>query len=305
MGQIAFVFPGQGAQRPGMGRSLMEASPAAAAVFDMAEALRPGTKRQCFEGTEEELASTVNTQPCLYAVELAAARALMERGLRPDMLAGFSLGEVTALAVSGAVTDRQGMEIVMRRGELMQRAAEEADAAMAAVVKLGYETVSRLCLEFNRIYPVNFNAPGQVTVSGDAKELEAFKARVKELGGRCFPLKVGGGFHSPFMAPAAEGFGKALEGVDVKAPALPVYANVTGLPYGEDVKGLLARQMSSPVLWSRTVENMVAAGADTFIECGPGQVLSGLIARINESVRVLHVEDAQTLEKTLSEVGTC
>lgn len=305
MGQIAFVFPGQGSQRPGMGRSLVEVSPAAAKVFDMAEALRPGTKRQCFEGTDEELSATVNTQPCLYAVELAAARALMERGVEPHMLAGFSLGEVTALALSGAFTARQGMEIVTRRGELMQRAAEESNAAMAAVVKLENETVARLCREFERVYPVNFNAPGQVTVSGGVKELEAFKARVKELGGRCIPLKVGGGFHAPFMAPAAEEFEKALESYDIKAPAVPVYSNVTALPYEGDIKGLLARQMTSPVLWSRTVENMIAAGADTFIECGPGGVLSGLIARINESVRVLTVEDAETLDKTLSEVGAC
>jgi len=302
MGRIAFVFPGQGAQTPGMGESLYRASLAARAVFDMAEKIRPGTTAQCFSGTEEELARTINTQPCLYCADLAAAKALMEKGVKPDMLAGFSLGELVALVVSGAVTEEEGLQIVMKRAGLMQEAAERSGASMAAVVKLNNETVAQLCNEFEQVYPVNFNCPGQVVVSGAAEEMEAFKSRVREAGGRCLPLKVGGGFHSPFMLPAAEGFRAALEAFSVGAPKTPVYSNVTALPYGGGVKAQLARQIISPVLWSRTVENMLAAGADTFIECGPGRVLAGLIARITDKARVFCVEDEETLEKTLSEV---
>jgi len=302
MGRIAFVFPGQGAQTPGMGESLYRASLAARAVFDMAEKIRPGTMAQCFSGTEEELARTINTQPCLYCADLAAAKALMEKGVKPDMLAGFSLGELVALVVSGAVTEEEGLQIVMKRAGLMQEAAERSGASMAAVVKLNNETVAQLCNEFEQVYPVNFNCPGQVVVSGAAEEMEAFKSRVREAGGRCLPLKVGGGFHSPFMLPAAEGFRAALEAFSVGAPQIPVYSNVTALPYGGGVKAQLARQIISPVLWSRTVENMLAAGADTFIECGPGRVLAGLIARITDKARVFCVEDEETLEKTLSEV---
>jgi [acyl-carrier-protein] S-malonyltransferase len=305
MGKIALVFPGQGAQAPGMGESLCKISPAAEAVFAMAEKIRPGTKAQCFTASAEELAVTLNTQPCLYCADLAAAAALMEGGVKPDMLAGFSLGELAALAVSGAFSAEEGLQIVMKRAELMQDAAEKSKAAMVAVVKLDNETVAQICTAFEKVYPVNFNCPGQVVVAGAAEELEDFKNRVKEAGGRCLPLKVGGGFHSPFMLPAAEAFGAALEGVVVGRPQIPVYSNVTALPYGDDVKTQLTRQMISPVLWARTVENMVAAGVDTLIECGPGRVLSGLIARITDKARVLNVEDEETLKQTLSEVLSC
>jgi [acyl-carrier-protein] S-malonyltransferase len=229
----------------------------------------------------------------------------MEGGVVPDMLAGFSLGELVALAVSGAVTEEEGLRLVIRRAELMQEAAERSRAAMAAVIKLDNETVARLCAEFDKVYPVNFNSPGQVVVSGAVEEMEDFKSRVKEAGGRCLPLKVGGGFHSPFMLPAAEGFGAALEAFPVGTPKIPVYSNATALPYEGGVKTLLTRQIVSPVLWSRTVENMAAAGADTFIECGPGRVLSGLITRITDKARVFNVEDEESLKKTLSEVLMC
>jgi len=302
MGKIALIFPGQGAQYSGMGRELYETSAAAKAVFDQADRLRPGTSAQCFSGTAEELSRTENTQPCLWCVELAAAAALREAGIEAEMLAGFSLGELTALTYSGAVTEEDGFRLVCRRALLMQEAAEQTDAGMVAVLKLDDDAVAALCGEFEHIYPVNFNCPGQVVVAGEKGSLEPFKARVKERGGKIMPLKVGGGFHSPFMAPAAEQFSEALKSVAITQPSVPLYSNVTGLPYSGDIRELLAEQIRNPIRWSRIVTHMMDAGADTFIEVGPGKVLSGLVSRISAEARVCNVEDAESLKKTIAEV---
>ena len=302
MGKTAFIFSGQGAQYSGMGRELCEASPAAKAVFDCADEVRPGTSAQCFEGTAEALALTENTQPCLFAVDLAAAAALEEAGVRPDMVAGFSLGELAALAFSGAVTYRDGFRMVCRRAYHMANAAKTAPAAMAAVLKLDDDTVAQLAKEFDSVYAVNFNCPGQVVVAGEVGALEKFKARVKEAGGKALPLKVGGGFHSPFMAAASDAFLKELDQFTITPPTIPLYANVTAMPYEDDFRFLLAQQIKSPVLWQRAVENMIENGANTFIEVGPGKVLSGFVSRISDKVRVFNVEDAASLRNTAAEV---
>ena len=308
MGKIALVFAGQGAQYPGMGKSLYESSAAARAVFDLAERLRPGTLAQCFEGTKEELTVTRNTQPCLYCVDLAAACALREAGVAPAALAGFSLGEIAALTFSGAVSPEDGFSIVRARGEAMQAAAEQTDAAMVAVVKLDNATVEGLCARFSRVYPVNYNCPGQLVAAGAREELEAFKAAVKEAGGKALPLAVGGGFHSPFMEGAAAAFAGVLAGFPVGEPALPLYANATARPYEGDYRALLVRQMKSPVRWQGTVEAMLAAGIDTFIEVGPGKTLCGLIKKTAPQAAVLQVEDADTLAAAVTACkgdGTC
>lgn len=305
MGKVSFVFPGQGAQYPGMGKSLCEVSPAAAAVFAMADAIRPGTSAQCFEGSEAELQDTKITQPCLWAVEMSAAAALQEAGICADVCAGFSLGELSALSYASVVDISTCFKLVCQRGALMQAAAEAVDTSMAAVVKLGNETVEAICARFEEVYPVNYNCPGQVTVAGLRSSMADFSAVVKEAKGRALPLKVSGGFHSPFMAEAAEAFGETLADVEFQTPAIPLYSNLTGGLYGGDMKALLKKQISSPVRWETIIRNMIADGVDTFIEVGPGNVLQGLISKIDKNVRVFGVSDAESLANTIQEVKTC
>lgn len=305
MGKIAFVFPGQGAQYPGMGRELAEISPAAAEVFRTADAVRPGTSDQCFEGSEEMLRQTKITQPCMFAVEMAAAAALAEAGVRGDMVAGFSLGELSALTYADVVDMSTTFGLVCRRGQLMQDAAGQVSTAMAAVVRLSSETVEKVCGQFEGVYPVNYNCPGQVAVAGLQDKMAEFSAAVKAAGGRAIPLKVSGGFHSPFMAQAAEEFGKLLEEITFRGPKLPLYSNCTGLPYDDQIKTLLGKQICSPVRWESIVRHMIASGADTFVEVGPGSTLCGLISKIDPNVRTFAVSDRDSLMKCAAEVCKC
>lgn len=303
MGKIAFVFSGQGAQAPGMGKELYECSDAAKAVFELCDSIRPGTSEQCFNGTKEELTVTANTQPDMFAVEVAAARALVEAGIQPDALAGFSLGEISALAFSGAVSLEDGFKLVCRRGELMQEASNAADSAMVAVVKLPPEKVEELAGQFDQVYPVNYNSPAQTVCAGLSSSMDGFKAAVKAAGGRALPLKVSGAFHSPFMSSAAKGLAEVLAPMEFGTPSCPLYSNVTAQPYEDgQFKDLLSRQVENPVRWQTIVENMIAAGVDTFIEVGPGTTLAGLIGKINSDVRALNVEDAESLKHTIEEV---
>lgn len=305
MGRVAFVFPGQGAQYSGMGRELAEHSAAAAEVFRLADRIRPGTLEQCFSGSEEALRETKVTQPCMFTVELAAAAALKEANIVPEMVAGFSLGELAALTYAGVVDASTSFALVCRRGALMQAAAEQVSTAMAAVVRLDAGTVEQICAQFDGVYPVNYICPGQIAVAGLQDQMAAFSAAVKAAGGRALPLKVSGGFHSPFMASAAEQFGQLLEEVSFRAPQTTLYSNCTGLPYGNEIKELLAKQICSPVRWESIIRHMIAAGADTFVEVGPGQTLRGLIAKIDPAVRTFGVSDKASLEQAIAEVTIC
>lgn len=302
MGKIAFVFAGQGAQYPGMGQELAQCSPAAAQVFQQLDALRPGTSQQCFSGTEAELKETRNTQPCMFAVELAAAAALEEKGLRADLAAGFSLGEIGALAYTGAVDLETGFHLVCRRGELMQQAAEAQPTAMAAVLKLENAAVEALCAQFPETYPVNYNCPGQVAVAGTREELKLLADDVKQAGGRLIPLKVSGGFHSPYMTAAAVGFSQVLQDAALREPRVQLYSDYTARPYAGDYRDLLTRQICSPVRWKQIIVHMREQGIDTFIELGPGKTLCGLIQKTDSTAKTLHVEDAESLAKTLEEL---
>lgn len=302
MGRIAFVFSGQGDQYSGMGKKMFEEYPCAAEVFGMCDTLRPGTSEQCFNGTDEELKETANTQPCLFAVELAMASVLEEKGIKPSAVAGFSLGEVVACSFAGMVSHDIGFKLVCRRGELMQRASEKIDTSMAAVVKLSEDSVYTLCSQFDGIYPVNFNCPGQITVSGLSSLMPAFTAAVKAAGGRAIPLKVKGGFHSPFMKEASEAFAKLLETVSFSKGNIDVYSNLTAQPYTDDIKGLLSEQICHPVRWEKTVRNMIGSGVDTFIEIGPGKTLTNMIGKIDAGVRAY---SASEMSVVLSEVKPC
>ena len=302
MGGVSFLFSGQGDQFPGMGQNLYETYPAAREAFDLCESLRPGTLEQCFRGTAEELKETRNTQPCLFAMELAAAAVLEEKGIVPEAAAGFSLGEVTAAAFTGIVDRETGFRLVCKRGALMQEAAEQFDTSMAAVVKLTPETVQELCSRYSQVYPVNFNCPGQITVSGLAEQMTAFAADVKAAGGRAIPLKVGGAFHSPFMAQAAQAFADELANAAMSKGRMPLYSNVTARPYEEDPRTLLAKQIASPVLWERIIRNMADAGMDTFIEIGPGKTLTNMVKKILPQAKTYCVAEMETL---LKEVAGC
>lgn len=305
MGKVAFVFSGQGAQYSGMGKSLYETSAAARSVFDTAEQLRPGTIRQCFEGTLEEISITRNTQPCLFCVDLAAAEALKEAGIMPHMAAGFSLGEVAAVTFAGVFSHAEGFSLVTKRGEAMQAAAEKMDSAMAAVLKLTNQQVEDLCRLHPGVYPVNYNCPGQLVVAGLKPALQDFLSDVTANGGRAVPLNVGGGFHSPFMESASIKLAQVLANMKVKTPVIPVCANYTAELYSKgDAKYLLEKQVSNPVRWQQTVEKMIAAGVDTFIEVGAGKTLCGLVKKTNRGVKVYNVEDAASLKATLAALRT-
>jgi len=294
MGNLAFVFSGQGAQYGGMGRDLYNHYEAAREIFALAESLRPGTREQCFCGGREELTRTENTQPCIFCVSLAAAYCLQNQGIRPDFLAGFSMGEITALTFAGVFSVDEGFKLICRRAWLMQKAAEKQPGKMVAVLKLPAEEVERLCQQFTDVYPVNYNCPGQTVVALAESKLPEFSQTVKAAGGKALPIAVGGGFHSPFMAEAGEELLKALAGLKLKQPELPVFANNTARPYYAEeqlIKETIAAQVVQPVLWQKSIENMVAAGTDTFIEVGPGNVLTNLIKKISPEAVAFSVED--------------
>lgn len=289
MGKIAFVFSGQGDQYTGMGKELAEKYPIAASVFDMCDSIRPETSAQCFGGSDENLKETQNAQPCLFAMELAAAEVLKEKGISADAVAGFSLGEVVAATVGGIFDNETGFRLVCKRGELMQREADKFDTSMAAVVKLTQNKVQKICDNYSKIYPVNFNCPGQITVSGLSAQMTDFFADVKAAGGRAIPLKVKGAFHSPFMKEASKAFADELVKAEIKKNSIKVYSNITAEPYNDDVLKLLSEQIKSPVHWEDTVRNMIDDGIDTFIEVGPGRTHTNMIKKINAEVKAVTV----------------
>lgn len=298
---VCVVFPGQGSQRVGMGRALRERFACARETFDEADAvLGFALSRVCFEGPEETLRLTEQTQPAILTVSVAAWRVLVaETGLAPACLAGHSLGEWSALVAAGALRFADAVRLVRMRGRFMQEAVPVGTGAMAAIVGLNADQVEAACREAQAalpgrvVEPANLNAPGQVVVAGHADAVmragEAARARGAK---RVLPLPVSAPFHCSLMRPAGERLARELEGVAVAPPAARVYSNVTAAPYpgAEAVADLLVRQVSSPVRWEETVRALVADGVRVVIEVGPGEVLSGLVRRIDKGLGVRHFE---------------
>lgn len=303
MAKIALLFAGQGAQYPGMGKDFFEQSAAAQAVFQQLEGQRPGTLQQCFTGSKEELSLTINTQPCLFAVDYAIASAVQEAGITVDAVAGFSLGEIPALAFAGMLELPQAFALVCRRAEVMQQAAEANPGGMQAILKLDAETIEQLAQPYSEVFPVNYNSPQQTAVAGAPEQLQAFAADVKAAGGRAVPLAVNGAFHSPYMDSAAEKLADYLQPVTVQQGRCTVYANHTAQPYTlATAKELMASQVNHPVQWVKTINQMIADGVNCFIEVGPGKTLSGLVKKINAEVQVYKVENQADLAELLQSI---
>ena len=307
MGGVAFLFAGQGAQHPAMGVDLIEASPAAAEVFAIADEVRPGTSEQCRSASKEELSQTENTQPCVFVHDLAAAAALRERGVVPAACAGFSLGEVAALAFAGAFDTRAGFELVCERAALMATAAERHPGGMRAVIKLDAAQVENLAKQAGEnCWPVNYNSPQQTVVAGAPEALQALDVLVKEAGGRAMKVAVSGAFHSPYMAEATEGLATYIQAGHALSPLLiPVMANMTAAPYPADPRAasdVLANQVSHAVRWVDTLHALQDQGIDTFIEVGPGKTLSGLVKRTLSDVRVYSCETAEQVAAIADEL---
>jgi len=287
----AFVFPGQGSQFVGMGKDLYETSPLAKELFDKADEIL-GFKITdiMFAGTDEQLKETKVTQPAVFLHSVISALCLGD-DFAPAMVAGHSLGEFSALVASGALGFEDGLRLVAARANAMQKACEANPGTMAAIIGLSDEKVEEICAEVSKngklVIPANYNCPGQLVISGDVEAVNEACEKLKEAGAkRALPLKVGGAFHSPLMQPAKDELQKAIENTTISAPKCPVYQNVDAKPHTDaaDIKANLIAQLTSPVRWTKSVQNMIADGADDFTECGPGKALQGMIGRIDKTV---------------------
>ena len=286
----AYVFPGQGAQFVGMGKDLYESNAKAKKLFDKAnEILSYRITDIMFEGRDEDLKQTKMTQPAVFLHSVITALCMDD--FKPDMVAGHSLGEFSALTATGALSFEDGLRLVYARAMAMQKACEAAPSTMAAIIGMPDETIEKVCAEVSKegcvVVPANYNSPGQVVISGNVDAVKVACAKLKEAGAkRALPLAVGGAFHSPLMEMARVELAAAIEKSPVEAPICPVYQNVDAKPHTDpvEIKENLLKQLTSPVRWTQSVKNMIADGMTEFVECGPGQVLTGLIGRIQKSL---------------------
>ena len=303
--KAAFIFSGQGAQYPGMMKDITERYTAAKEVFDIADkTLGRNISDLCFEGTQEDLNLTHNTQPCVLAADLATYKALEASGIMPEAVAGFSLGEYAALAVAGAIDMKDVFPLVQKRADLMQDAVPIGRGAMAAVMKLTAEEVRALCEEAGGyVVPANYNCPGQIVVSGEADAVDRLCGLAKQKKIRAAKLPVSAPFHCDMMRPAAEKLKGPLRQTLLLPPGIPVYMNVDARREinPDTIREKLIAQAQSPVRWEETLRNMVDDGVDTFVEAGPGKTLSGFVKKtFKEGVRVFHVTDTDTLDELIA-----
>jgi [acyl-carrier-protein] S-malonyltransferase len=304
MKETAFIFPGQGSQYVGMGKEFYDQLRVAKEVFEEADdTLRFSISSLCFQGPEEELRLTENTQPAILTTSIAALKVLQtEKGINPKFAAGHSLGEYSALVASGALSFAEAVQTVRLRGKFMQEAVPVGEGAMAAILGMEREEVEKLCEEAAAgevLSPANFNCPGQIVIAGHLKAVQRAIEKVKQNGKRAVLLPVSAPFHSPLMKPAGARLEKALEEISIKDLNLPVVTNVEAEinTSKEKVKALLVAQVSSPVRWEESMRRMIEEGVEQVLEIGPGKVLSGLMKRIDSTVGTGNLEDLQTLKK--------
>jgi [acyl-carrier-protein] S-malonyltransferase len=309
MGKLAFLFPGQGSQYPGMGRDLAANFPESRQVFDEADAaLGFSISKLCFEGSEEALKLTENTQPAILTVSTAAYRALETRGIVPDFAAGHSLGEYSALVAAGALEYSAAVKIVRRRGQYMQEAVAAGEGAMAAILGLAPAEVAEICkkaADHEIVSPANMNSPEQTVISGSATAVKRAVEIASQSGAkRAVILPVSAPFHCELMAPSQKRLEPDLRAATFAALRFPVVTNVDAetIASGEEARDALIRQVTQPVRWLDSVHEMIELGVTIFVEVGPGKVLSGLMRQIDRSVRCFNVEDAATLQATLDKI---
>ena len=307
MGKLAFIFPGQGSQRAGMGKALAEQFPAARAVFDQADqALGFPLSKLCFEGPEEELKLTANTQPAILTTSVAAYRVLEEKGIAPDYVAGHSLGEYSALVASGCLSLAEAVVTVRNRGTYMQEAVPAGQGAMAALLGLPLPKVQQVCEQVAQgqvVVPANLNSPGQIVLSGHKEAVERAAAAAKDAGAkRAVLLPVSAPFHSSLLQPAAARLESDFQRIGFSGLGIPLVTNVDAevIETPQAARDALLRQVPAPVRWEESMRKLIELGCDCFIEVGPGKVLAGLLRQIDRSVRALSVEDPASLEKTLA-----